>query len=175
MCRRSANIEVQKAVVENEMATARDKALDLYNAGKAKEAAENLRQTSQTLQEKSSQLGLQQLSNEAAGLDKDAARFEAEEVDTRLKKELRSTATESEASSSRWACRAEKKADEANLAPRGSLAPAPRPHPRCGVGAMALLGREQEASPGPRGRPQRTGPRQRPVPSSSASLESRPS
>lgn len=44
--RRSASKTVQKALVENEMAEARDKALDLYNAGRKDEAVQQLKERS---------------------------------------------------------------------------------------------------------------------------------
>ncbi|MBI5445694.1 MAG: VWA domain-containing protein [Deltaproteobacteria bacterium] len=88
--RRSANRTVQQSVVDNEMAGARDQALDLYNAGKSREAAQELRRASEALQEKNAELGFQDLSGQAAELDKDAGAFESQQVDNLRKKEIRS-------------------------------------------------------------------------------------
>ncbi|WP_432823233.1 vWA domain-containing protein [Trichloromonas sp.] len=88
--REGANKAVQEAVVENEMAVARDQALDLYNAGRKDEAAQALRQTSAELKAKSSRLGFDDLAGEAAALESDAAEFSADKLSSPRKKELRS-------------------------------------------------------------------------------------
>lgn len=88
--RRSADRGVQEDVVKNRMAEARDQALDLYNAGRKDEAAKELRQVGQVLEEQAAALGLDDLADEAKTLDRDAAEFEAEELDAVRKKSLRS-------------------------------------------------------------------------------------
>jgi Ca-activated chloride channel family protein len=88
--RKGANRKVQEAVVENEMAVARDRALDLYNAGKPAAAALELRQKKDELQEKNEALGFSDLAGSAAGLEADAAAFEEQKLDSPAKKALRS-------------------------------------------------------------------------------------
>ncbi|MEJ2199394.1 MAG: VWA domain-containing protein [Desulfuromonadaceae bacterium] len=88
--RRGANKKVQAAVIENEMAVARDKALDLYNAGQQEEAVQTLRETSVELKAKSSRLGFDDLADEAAALETDATEFAEEQISSSRKKELRS-------------------------------------------------------------------------------------
>jgi Ca-activated chloride channel family protein len=88
--RQAASKEVQKAVVENEMAVARDRALNLYNAGRKDEAAQALRQKSQALQEQNAVLGFDDLAQEAGQLQDEAVEFEAEQLDSTRKKALRS-------------------------------------------------------------------------------------
>jgi len=88
--RRSANPAVQEEVVRNEMAVARDQALDLYNAGRKDEAASELRQRSQVLQERAAELGLDDLAGQAQSLEQDAAQFEKEGLGSVEKKALRS-------------------------------------------------------------------------------------
>ncbi|ABA89869.1 VWFA superfamily protein [Syntrophotalea carbinolica DSM 2380] len=88
--RKAASKDVQKAVVENEMAVARDRALNLYNAGRKPEAARVLRQKSQSLQEQNAILGFDDLAQEAGQLQDEAVEFESEQLDKTRKKELRS-------------------------------------------------------------------------------------
>jgi Ca-activated chloride channel family protein len=88
--RGSVDRSVQQAVVQNEMAEARDQALDLYNAGRKDEAARELRQVGQALQEKAAGLGLDDLAEEAQSLDRDATEFEQDQLDSKRKKVLRS-------------------------------------------------------------------------------------
>ncbi len=88
--REGANKKVQEAVVENEMAVARDQALDLYNQGRKDEAAQTLRKTSEELKEKNVQLGFDDLAGEAAALDADAVEFEEDKLSSPRKKGLRS-------------------------------------------------------------------------------------
>jgi len=89
--RASASREVQKAVVENEMAVARDKALDLYNAGRADEAVAELKSSSDELAEKSQALGFSDLATQAESLEEDAAELAAPApLPSARKKELRS-------------------------------------------------------------------------------------
>ena len=88
--RQAASKEVQKSVVENEMAVARDKALNLYNAGRKDEAAQALRTKSTSLQEQNASLGFPELAAEAEQLQDEAVEFEADQVDNTRKKELRS-------------------------------------------------------------------------------------
>lgn len=88
--RQGANKAVQEAVVENEMAVARDQALDLYNAGRKEEAAQTLRQTGAELKAKTSILGFDDLAGEAAALESDAVEFEKPKISSPRKKEMRS-------------------------------------------------------------------------------------
>lgn len=88
--RRAASKEVQKAVVENEMAVARDKALTLYNEGEKEKAAQELRRKSQALQEKTAELGFDDLAAKAGQLQQEAGAFEADRLDETRKKEIRS-------------------------------------------------------------------------------------
>ena len=88
--RQATNKEVQQAVVENEMAEARDQALDLYNAGKPAAAARVLRQSSEELATRNQDLGFTDLAEEASDLAAEAPAFEARELDSSRKKELRS-------------------------------------------------------------------------------------
>jgi len=87
----SANKPVLKAVVENEMAASRDRALDLYNAGRKDEAVQELQQSSGELKSRSGSLGFNDLAKEADTLQQDAATFAAPApVPSTIKKELRS-------------------------------------------------------------------------------------
>lgn len=88
--RRTANKGVQQAVVENEMAVSRDKALDLYNAGAPAAAAQELRQSGAALQKKNEALGFSDLAKDAATLDQDAKEFEADQLSSSRKKAIRS-------------------------------------------------------------------------------------
>ena len=88
--RQAASKEVQKAVVENEMAVTRDRALNLYNAGRKDEAARALREKSEALQEQNAELGFSDLAAEAGQLQDEAVEFEADQLDKARKKELRS-------------------------------------------------------------------------------------
>ncbi|HAD03250.1 MAG: hypothetical protein A2091_08280 [Desulfuromonadales bacterium GWD2_61_12] len=88
--RRSASPEVYQAVVENEMAAARDKALDLYNSGKREEAAQELKDTSATLQQKGEAAGLGAVAAPAAALSQEADEFQKEDLSSARKKEIRS-------------------------------------------------------------------------------------
>ncbi|PLX84113.1 MAG: hypothetical protein C0617_09280 [Desulfuromonas sp.] len=76
--RRSASKTVQKSLVENEMAEARDKALDLYNAGRKDEAVRQLKEKSDEISLRSQNLGFDDIAQEAEGaLEEDAATFAA--------------------------------------------------------------------------------------------------
>lgn len=76
--RRSASKTVQKALVENEMAEARDKALDLYNAGRKDEAVRQLKAKSSEISSRNQALGFSDIAQEAEGaLEEDAASFAA--------------------------------------------------------------------------------------------------
>lgn len=63
--REKASRKVQEAVVENEMAVARDKALDLYNADRRDEAVRQLREACAELKQKSSALEFNDLAGGA--------------------------------------------------------------------------------------------------------------
>ncbi len=88
--RQGASKEVQKAVVENEMAVTRDEALNLYNAGRKDEAVRALRKKSDALREQNTKLGFADLAEKAGQLQDEAIEFEAEQLDKTRKKELRS-------------------------------------------------------------------------------------
>jgi len=89
--KRAAKPEVQKAIIVNEVAEAREKALDLYDAGRKDEAVRELQQRQVQIQQKSDALGLSPLAAPAAAaLGEDAAMFEAEALDSSSKKQLRS-------------------------------------------------------------------------------------
>lgn len=76
--RQSASRTVQKSLVENEMAEARDKALDLYNAGRKDEAVQRLKEKSSEISSRNQALGFSDIAEEAEGeLDQDAATFAA--------------------------------------------------------------------------------------------------
>ncbi len=87
---RSVKPQVQEEVLVNEMAEARDRALDLYNAGQSEEAARALRSTGRVLRQKMDSLGLGELAPQAETLEQDAAEFEGERLDTLEKKAIRS-------------------------------------------------------------------------------------
>lgn len=87
---KSANKPVVEAVVENEMAASRDRALDLYNAGRKDEAVQELKQSSGKLQERSAGLGFADLAAEAEALEEDADSFSAPAMPSAVKKEIRS-------------------------------------------------------------------------------------
>lgn len=86
----SANKPVVKAVVENEMAESRDKALDLYNAGRKDEAVRELKKKSEELQRQTDTLGFDDLAGTAQTLEGDAATFAAPSLPSPVKKEIRS-------------------------------------------------------------------------------------
>ena len=88
--RRSVQPEVQEAVIANEMAEARDKALDLYNAGRKDDAVRELQQRQQQIEQKSQALGLPALAAPAEALADEAQEFETDQLDSSRKKELRS-------------------------------------------------------------------------------------
>ena len=87
---RSASKQVQQAVVDNEIAVARDKALDLYNAGRKDEAVQELKKSSAKLKESSAALGFSDLAAEAEVLEADAVEFAAPALPSPRKKALRS-------------------------------------------------------------------------------------
>lgn len=76
--RASASKPVQKALVENELAEARDQALDLYNAGRKEEAVRQLQEKSEEISSRNQALGFSDLAQEAASaLEGDAGSFAA--------------------------------------------------------------------------------------------------
>jgi Ca-activated chloride channel family protein len=76
--RRSASKTVQKALVENEMAEARDQALDLYNAGRKDEAVQQLKEKGSEISSRTQALGFSDIAAEAEGaLMDDADTFAA--------------------------------------------------------------------------------------------------
>jgi len=87
---RSANKPVVKSLIENEMAESRDRALDLYNAGRRDEAVEELKRSREKLQDQSQTLGFQDLAGKAGALEEDAATFAAPAMPSAVKKEIRS-------------------------------------------------------------------------------------
>jgi len=88
--RKSANRKVQESVVENEMAVSRDRALDLYNAGKPAAAASELMKRSEELQRKNEALGFEDLAGQAGALKQDAEEFREGALSSPRKKEIRS-------------------------------------------------------------------------------------
>ncbi len=87
---RSANKPVQAAIVDNEIAAARDRALDLYNEGRQDEAVQELKKSSDKLQAQSATLGFEDLAEKAQSLEQDAADFAAPSMPSPRKKEIRS-------------------------------------------------------------------------------------
>lgn len=87
---RSASKPVMKAVIENEMAVSRDRALDLYNAGRKDEAVQELKQSQKALESQSEKLGFGDLAGKTQALEEDAATFAAPSVPSAVKKEIRS-------------------------------------------------------------------------------------
>jgi Ca-activated chloride channel family protein len=79
----SVNVDINRAVLSNEMAVTRDEALDLYNAGDYQQAAQHLRSQQQKIQQRNVDLGLPGLAEEADALEDDAQIFEQNTVDTR--------------------------------------------------------------------------------------------
>lgn len=76
--RASASKPVQRALVENELAVARDQALDLYNAGRKDEAVRQLKEKSDEISSRNQALGFQDLAQEVSGaLAGDAESFAA--------------------------------------------------------------------------------------------------
>jgi Ca-activated chloride channel family protein len=76
--RGSASKTVQKALVENEMAEARDKALDLYNAGRKDEAVQQLKSKGAEISTRSQALGFSDIAEEVEeDLGQDADAFAA--------------------------------------------------------------------------------------------------
>ncbi|PLY02698.1 MAG: hypothetical protein C0623_03460 [Desulfuromonas sp.] len=89
--RRSANKPVQKAVVENELAEARDKALDLYNAGKKDEAVQQLKEKKAEISSRSQALGFDDIAEEAEEeLAEDEEVFAAPSMAPSVPKSIRS-------------------------------------------------------------------------------------
>ncbi len=90
--RRSASKKVQEELVKNELAEARDQALDLYNAGRKAEAVEQLKQKSSEISSRNQALGFSDIAEEAeVELKEDAASFAAPEpMAPAAKKALRS-------------------------------------------------------------------------------------
>jgi Ca-activated chloride channel family protein len=88
--RKAVRPDIQKDVVANEMAEARDKALDLYNAGRKDEAVQELQKRQQLIEEKSQALGMPALAAPAESLADEAAEFEEDALDSTRKKEIRS-------------------------------------------------------------------------------------
>ncbi|MEZ4599711.1 MAG: VWA domain-containing protein [Syntrophotaleaceae bacterium] len=88
--RQAVSREVQEAVVENEMALVRDKALTLYNEGQKDQAASILRESGKALQTENAELGFADLADEAGQLEQEAGEFETDALDQVRKKEIRS-------------------------------------------------------------------------------------
>ncbi|SHI89955.1 Ca-activated chloride channel family protein [Malonomonas rubra DSM 5091] len=87
---RSANKPVIKAIVENEIATSQERALDLYNAGRKDEAVAEIRAKSAQLRSQSDSLGFSDLSQEAQVFEEAAETFAAPALPSAVKKEIRS-------------------------------------------------------------------------------------
>lgn len=88
--KRNASAEVYQAVVENEIAAARDKALDLYNSGKRAEAAQELQKTGAVLQQQADAVGLGAVAAPAAALSEEAQEFREQDLSSARKKAIRS-------------------------------------------------------------------------------------
>jgi Ca-activated chloride channel family protein len=90
--RRSASKKVQEELVKNELAEARDEALDLYNAGRKDEAVQQLEKKKAEISSRNQALGFADIAEEAEEeLDEDAASFAAPEpMAPAAKKALRS-------------------------------------------------------------------------------------
>lgn len=86
----SANKPVLKAVLDNEIAASRDRALDLYNAGRKDEAVAEIRQSSGKLKMQSIALGFDDLAGQAADFEQDAGTFAAPVLPSSVKKAIRS-------------------------------------------------------------------------------------
>jgi len=87
--KQSADLVVNAALVENEMAEARDEALDLYNTGKNREAGDVLRQKAQALYKANVNKGLETLAEEAVQLDSEAVDYETKSLNSPAKKKIR--------------------------------------------------------------------------------------
>jgi len=86
----SANKPVLKAVFENEIAESRERALDLYNAGRKKEAVAEIKQSSIKLKLQSDSLGYSDLAEEVNELEEEAETFFAPSLPSAVKKGIRS-------------------------------------------------------------------------------------
>lgn len=86
----SANKPVIKAVVENEIAASRERALDLYNAGRKDEAVAEIQQRSLKLKTQSNSLGFSDLADDVDELEKNMETFSAPALPSSVKKEIRS-------------------------------------------------------------------------------------
>ncbi len=86
----SANKPVLKAILENEIAASRDRALDLYNAGRKDEAIAEIQQQSSKLKIQSDTLGFSDLAGQAEAFEEDAKTFAAPTLPSAVKKEIRS-------------------------------------------------------------------------------------
>jgi len=89
--KKSANAEIRKAVLSNEIAISQDRALDLYNAGDNVQAGAVLRQKRVELEAGNSSLGLTDLNDVTQRLEMDAEEFEQEQVDNVGKKRIRAS------------------------------------------------------------------------------------
>jgi Ca-activated chloride channel family protein len=86
----SANKPVVDAVVKNEIAASRERALDLYNAGRKDEAVAEIKQSSAKLRTQSTSLGYSDLAEEVDALEEEAESFAAPALPSVVKKEIRS-------------------------------------------------------------------------------------
>jgi len=86
----SANKPVIKAILENEIATSRDRALDLYNTGRKDEAIAEIQQRSIKLKAQSDALGFSDLAGQAEAFEAEAKTFAAPALPSAVKKEIRS-------------------------------------------------------------------------------------
>ena len=86
---RSASKKVQEELVKNELAEVRDKALDLYNAGRKDEAVQELKQKSAEISSRNQALGFSDLAEEAEQeLEGDVDTFAAPEPMAPAEKKL---------------------------------------------------------------------------------------
>lgn len=86
----SARVDINKAIMDNEVADVRDAALDLYNQGKAPEAAQALRRKQVELNARNRAIGLEQrFMYEEQSLGEAAQTFESKQVDSLSRKAIR--------------------------------------------------------------------------------------
>ena len=89
--RRSASKKVQEELVKNELAEARDKALDLYNAGRQDEAVQQLKEKKAEISSRNQALGFADIAEEVEEeLEEDEETFAAPRLAPSVPKSIRS-------------------------------------------------------------------------------------
>ena len=86
---KSANVIVQREIVVNRVALAKDRAIELNDAGKVKEAAEELKRESESLREAGRRFGLDDLVEQATALDGQAHSLKDRKMSSAERKALR--------------------------------------------------------------------------------------